>query len=118
MNRGTAQTARDLTAPLAHLTIYRLRNLKDAIDEFAAARPRWPLETPPPVAGSNSPRRTGRSVLLTCFRFARKFLRSFLQSIAFAFEFQLVVAMHEAVQDGSGHDVVAEVGGPVLDDAV
>src|SRR3972149_2300903 len=80
--------------------------------------PRWPLQTPPPVAGSNSPRRTGRSVLLTCFRFARKFLRSFLQSIAFAFEFQLVVAMHEGVQDGSGHDVVAEVGGPVLDDAV
>ena len=27
--------------------------------------PRWPLQTPPPVAGSNSPRRTGQSVLST-----------------------------------------------------
>ena len=55
---------------------------------------------------------------LARFRFARKGFRSFLQAVAAAVEFKRMAVMHESVQDRAAHGVVAEVGAPVLNDAV
>lgn len=55
---------------------------------------------------------------LACFCFARKRFGGLLEPIAAAVELEQMAVMHEPVEDRGAHRVVAEVGPPVLYDAV
>src|SRR5258708_27432707 len=80
--------------------------------------PRWPLQIPPSVARSNSPRATTGTVgLLRGLRPLCKTVGSFFEPIAPAAELDEYAAVHEAVQDGCGQRGVAEKLVPILDDA-
>ncbi|MBB4519844.1 hypothetical protein GGD68_008660 [Paraburkholderia fungorum] len=93
-----------------------------AVDEHGAE-----LDILPRMVTSNSPTygransstfKQDKDGFLARFRFARKGFRSFLQAVAAAVEFKRMAVMHESVQDRAAHGVVAEVGAPVLNDAV
>src|SRR6266478_8629351 len=78
--------------------------------------PRRPPQTPPPVAGQIPPGKASRLCIVCCS--ADDARGGLLQSVALSLELKHGGVMHEAVQDGGGHGVVAEVLAPVLDDAV
>jgi transposase InsO family protein len=71
---------------------------------FRATTPRRPPQTPPPVAGSNSPTFRWRDgVRLSAGRVLGNTRGRFLQSPALAIEFEQVAVVHQPVQQW-GHD--------------
>ncbi len=78
--------------------------------------PRWPLQTPPPLAGQTPPGRTGKLSVISAG--ARKARGGLFKSVAFALEFEQHGAVHESIQDRSAHRVIAQILAPVLHHSV
>ena len=52
--------------------------------------------------------------VLFLFRFLRKRLGGFLESVAATVELQLVAVMHEPIENRRAHRVVAQIRAPIL----